>query len=230
MKIPESTTLVSGLAGAGEQSLADVAYATLEEMIVTLKLAPGSAVSESTLSKLLNIGRTPIREALQRLARDYLVNILPRRGIIVSEINIRQQLKMLEVRREIDRLLATAAARRANEAERVQFQEIADCLDRVSREKDEMGFVRLDRDFNLLLAQASRNEFAASSMEPMQALSRRFWYIHFKQVGDLPLISRLHADVCRAIAGGDPKKAGAASDRLLDYIEEFTRATVSVDV
>lgn len=230
MKIPESTTLVSGLAGAGEQSLADVAYATLEEMIVTLKLAPGSAVSESTLSKLLNIGRTPIREALQRLARDYLVNILPRRGIIVSEINIRQQLKMLEVRREIDRLLATAAARRANEAERARFREIADCLDRVSHEKDEMGFVRLDRDFNLLLAQASRNEFAASSMEPMQALSRRFWYIHFKQVGDLPLISRLHADVCRAIAEGDPKKAGAASDRLLDYIDEFTRATVSVDV
>jgi DNA-binding GntR family transcriptional regulator len=230
MKIPESSTLASGLAGAEEQSLADVAYARLEEMIVTLKLPPGGAVSEATLSKLLDIGRTPIREALQRLARDYLVNILPRRGIIVSEINIRQQLKMLEVRREIDRLLATAAARRANAEERARFREIADCLDRVEREKDEMGFVRIDRDLNLLVAQASRNEFAATAMEPMQALSRRFWYIHFKQVGDLPLISRLHAEVARAIADADVKRAGEASDRLLDYIEEFTRATVSVDV
>ena len=69
---------------APAQSLTDRAYADLEEMIVTLKLAPGSAVSEQELANYLGIGRTPIREALQRLARERLVSILPRRGIIVS--------------------------------------------------------------------------------------------------------------------------------------------------
>ena len=69
---------------APAQSLTDRAYADIEEMIVFLKLAPGSAISEAELSGHLGIGRTPIREALQRLARERLVQILPRRGIIVS--------------------------------------------------------------------------------------------------------------------------------------------------
>jgi DNA-binding GntR family transcriptional regulator len=82
-------------------SLTDRAYRDLEEMIVTLQLLPGSAVSETALSQRLGIGRTPIREALQRLARERLVTILPRRGIIVSEINVKSQLRLLEVRREV---------------------------------------------------------------------------------------------------------------------------------
>ena len=85
------------------QSLTDRAYGELEELIVTLKLAPGAAVSEAELSSRLRIGRTPIREALQRLARERLVTILPRRGIVVSEINVARQLRLHEVRRELER-------------------------------------------------------------------------------------------------------------------------------
>src|SRR6476620_2753600 len=87
------------------QSLTDRAYGEIEEMIVTLRLAPGSAVSESALSELLGIGRTPIREALQRLARERLVAIFPRRGIVVTDINVTSQLRLLEVRRELERLI-----------------------------------------------------------------------------------------------------------------------------
>ena len=108
-------------AGPAEASLTDRAYSDLEALIVTLKLAPGSAVSESALSERLGIGRTPIREALQRLARERLVTILPRRGIIVSEINIKSQLRLLEVRREVERLVARSAARRATAEERAQI-------------------------------------------------------------------------------------------------------------
>ena len=84
--------------GPGAQSLTELAYLHLEEMIVTLKLAPGRVVSEFELAELTGIGRTPIREALQRLAREHLVSILPRRGIVVSEINLGQQLPLLEER------------------------------------------------------------------------------------------------------------------------------------
>ena len=87
-----------------DASLSDRAYRRLEEMIVTLQLAPGAVVSESALSKRLGIGRTPIREALQRLARERLVVVLPRRGIMVSEINVSTQLRLLEARRELEQI------------------------------------------------------------------------------------------------------------------------------
>src|SRR5687767_1581994 len=82
------------------ESLTDRAYTEIEELIVTLQLAPGSVLSEQMLSERLAIGRTPIREALQRLAREGLVMILPRRGVMVSAIDVKSQLRLLEVRRE----------------------------------------------------------------------------------------------------------------------------------
>jgi DNA-binding GntR family transcriptional regulator len=83
------------------ESLTERAYRQIEELIVTLQIPPGTVVSEASLSERLAIGRTPIREALQRLARERLVVVLPRRGIMVSEINVRTQLRLLEVRREL---------------------------------------------------------------------------------------------------------------------------------
>ena len=214
---------------APAQSLTDRAYADIEEMIVFLKLAPGSAISEAELSAHLGIGRTPIREALQRLARERLVQILPRRGIIVSGIDVSGQLRLLEVRRELERLIATSAARRATDTERVRFRELAAAFEQAARINDDVSFMRVDRDFNVLCSAASHNEFAANAMSLMHSLSRRFWYIHYKQAADMPQTAKLHADIARAISAGDEDAAAAAMDRLLDNIETFTRATVSTD-
>jgi len=212
------------------QSLTDRAYAELEEMIVTLKLAPGSGVSEAELSNHLGIGRTPIREALQRLARERLVAILPRRGIIVSDINVGRQLRLHEVRRELERLIARTAARRATSAQRARFRELARLFEKSARVNDDITFMRTDREFNLLCSSAAHNEFAAGAMSLMHGLSRRFWYIHYQEAADMPLTAKLHADIARAIAARDEKRAADASDKLLDNIEKFTRDTVSTDV
>jgi DNA-binding GntR family transcriptional regulator len=212
-----------------EKSLTDRAYSMLEEMIVTLKLPPGKAVSEQRLSQALGIGRTPIREALQRLARERLVTILPRRGIIVSEINVKSQLRLLEVRREVERLVARSAARRALPEERARFAEIARIFEQAAKANDETTFIRIDREFNELCSKAARNEFAAGAMGLMHSLSRRFWFIHYKQAADMPLTAKLHADIARAISKGSEDAAAKALDRLVDNIEEFTRATVGVD-
>jgi DNA-binding GntR family transcriptional regulator len=209
-----------------DHSLTDQAYAKLEELIVTLQLAPGEIVSEAALSKQLRIGRTPIREALHRLARERLVNILPRRGITVSEINVGAQLRLLEVRREIERLVARSASRRASDVERAQFAGLAKAFEGAARSDDETAFMRTDRAFNELCLVAAHNEYAAGTMMLMNSLSRRFWFIHYRQAADMPLAAKLHAAVARAIAKGDAKAAATASDRLLDYIEAFTRSTV----
>ena len=197
---------------------------------MTLKLAPGAVVSEAELAARLGIGRTPIREALQRLARERLVNILPRRGIVVSEINVKSQLRLLEVRRELERLVSRSAARRATDDERKQFRRIAAKFEKSATTNDDVAFMRTDREFNSLQAAATHNEFAIGAMGLMHGLSRRFWYIHYTQAADMPATAKLHGDIARAIADGDEERAGKASDRLLDAIEKFTRDTVASDV
>jgi DNA-binding GntR family transcriptional regulator len=207
-------------------SLTEQAYTQLEEMIVTLVLEPGTALSETALSAELGIGRTPVREALQRLARQGLVLVLPRKAILVTESDPRRQLLVLEVRREIERLLARTSAERATAAERERFATIARGMEAAFQKRDDRAFMRLDREFNTLLAEASHNEYAVRVMRSLNGLSRRFWYQHYKQAADLPKMAKLHADEASAIASGNAAKAQTASDRLIDYVEEFTRATV----
>ena len=137
-----SSTARKGLRAARPESLTDKAYAVLEEMIVTLQLEPGEVLSETALSQELEIGRTPIREALQRLNREGLVQILPRKGILVSDINPRKQLLLLEVRRELERLIARSAAQRATDDERAQFIAIADGMEAAASENDDISFMR----------------------------------------------------------------------------------------
>jgi DNA-binding GntR family transcriptional regulator len=210
------------------ESLTEQAYRIIEEQIVTLRLKPGDVLSEQLLSASYKIGRTPIREALQRLAREGLITILPRKGILVSDINPRNQLLVLEVRREIERLLSRAGAERATPRQRQQLIDMARGMDQAARTNDDMSFMRLDREFNRLMIEAAHNDYAARSMKLLQGLSRRFWYMHYRTAGDLPLCARLHANQARAIAKGDTEAAARASDKLMDYVENFTRATVSV--
>jgi DNA-binding GntR family transcriptional regulator len=212
---------------ARPETLTEQAYRQLEEEIVTLRLEPGEFLSESALATSLKIGRTPIREALQRLAREGLVTILPRKGILVSETDPRKQLLVLEVRRELERLLARLGAQRASEEQRARLREIADGMDRAAKTNDDIVFMRLDRELNLLISAAAHNDYATRAMRSLHGHSRRFWYLHYKQAADLPLCARLHANQARAIADGKPERAGEATDRLIDYTETFTRATVT---
>jgi DNA-binding GntR family transcriptional regulator len=208
-------------------SLAEQAYIKLEEMIVTMRLAPGTAIAEASLSEQLGIGRTPIREALHRLARERLITILPQRGVIVSDINVGNQLKVLEVRRELERLIARSAARRADEKQVQQFREIAAQLEEAARSNDSEAFMNYDREFNKLSTVAARNEFLSGAIDLINSLSRRFWFAHFQRFADMPRSARLHANVALAIADRDVQGAADASDALLDYIEQFTRDTLA---
>ncbi|MDP1909702.1 MAG: GntR family transcriptional regulator [Hyphomicrobium sp.] len=210
------------------ETLTEQAYRVIEEQIVTLRLKPGDVLSEQMLSASFKIGRTPIREALQRLAREGLITILPRKGILVSDINPRSQLLVLEVRREIERLLSRLSAERASAEQRVQFDEIARGMDQAAKANDDIAFMRLDRELNHLIIEAAHNDYAARAMKLLQGLSRRFWYMHYREAADLPLCARLHANQARAIAKGDGSLAGRTCDDLIDYTENFTRATVSL--
>ena len=210
-------------------SLTAQAYERIEQLSVQLELQPGAALSEAELSARLGIGRTPVREALQRLAREHLVQILPQRGVLVSEIDVKRQLRLLETRREVERLVARSAARRASEVERKRFSELAREFSVVARNGDHERFLRADKEFNDLSVRSARNEFAAGAMGLMHGLSRRFWYMHHRQANDTETMASLHADLADAIAKGDEAGAASALDRLIDHNEAFTRLTVSTD-
>lgn len=207
--------------------LSERAYAAIEQRIATCVFAPGMVLSEKELSKELGIGRTPIREALQRLALDGMVDILPRRGVLVSSLDVRTHLRLLEVRREVERLVARSAAARATEQERQAFSALVESMQDAARNDDEERFMQLDQDLNALLQQAARNEFATKAIGFMSGLSRRFWFMHRQRdARDLNAVVEHHIGLAKAIASGDPDLAGWASDALMDYVESFTRAAM----
>ena len=207
-------------------SLSDKAYEQLEELIVTMKLAPGTPVSESQLSTMLGIGRTPIREAIQRLSHEHLVSVMPKRGIFISDLNPQKQLKVLETRRELERLICKKSAKRCNLEERKQFERMAKDFKKAAKEKNEKLFLKVDKELNDLTIIASKNEYASKALSMLHGMSRRFWFGNFHQIGDITVAAMLHADIADAICEGNEKEAGLAVDKLLDYIEEFTRKTV----
>jgi len=206
-----------------EQTLTDKAYEIIEEQIITQELAPGELLSEKLLSQELNIGRTPVREALQRLAQGGLVNILPRRGIMVSEINVGAQLRMLEVRKEIERVLARSATQRATEKEREQFKKLASQFRQSAVQEDDLLFMRVDKEFNELIAKTARNEFAEKAISLMSGLSRRFFYNFYKETANLKTSADLHAKVAEAVASKKIDQAMEASDNLMAHIVELTK-------
>ena len=208
------------------QSQSALAYQLIEELIVNATLTPGTKVSEKGLSDRLGLGRTPVREALQRLAAEGTVTVVPRAGVIISPIDITDQFRLIEVRRELERLLAMRAARLATAEEKDGFRALGTRFAQAAEKEDAEAFIQSDRDFNQLIASSARNKYALLAMAPIQAQTRRFWYQYFSRFGDLRKVSLLHAGVAAAISAGDEGAARAASDALIDYVEAYTRKTL----
>jgi len=207
--------------------LAAQALDRLEEMIVTLQLEPGSLWSEGALASLTGFGRTPVREALKRLESRHLVRIVQRHGVQITEINVEQQLLLLETRRELERLVASRAARRRSVTEAQWFSECARALRDAGVRGDVLAFFRAHVEAEALALRATRNPFLCTAISPCHAMSRRFYYLHNRTAKDLKLACDHHADVMEAIADGDEGRAAVAAEAVLDYVEGFTRATLT---
>lgn len=208
-------------------SLVEHAYKQLEEMLVTLEFPPNMFLSEEELSRRLNIGRTPVREAVKRLEVDGLIKVLPRRGLVVTEVDVEQELLLLEVRRELERLVARRAAVHSTKEEKRRLVELADAMEEAAQSGDQITYVRLDKEFNDLVVNAARNPVAKRAIAPLHTAHRRFWFIHYQyRTENLPRGAARHAALMRAIATGDSGAAAMASDELMDLIEDLTSAVM----
>lgn len=209
-------------------SQADRAYDELEERIVTLALRPGEVVSENMLASLLGMGRSPVRDAIKQLAREGLVVILPKRGVMIAEVDVRRQLELLEARRQVERFVAAAAAARATPRERETFATLAAAMEDAGNRDDGVSFLKLDKDFHEQMLATARNRYAAAMLGLVQSQARRFFYAFYQQTTTVPETARLHAQVARAISQGDSAAAQLAFDQLMDNVDAFTRATLDL--
>jgi DNA-binding GntR family transcriptional regulator len=210
-----------------QTKLSDQAYKRLEELIVTLKLQPGSVVTEADLIRTIEIGRTPTREALQRLASQGLVTPLPRRGILINQLNLAQYFAVLHTRRVLDRLIATSAARKATRQQRLVLQQCSATMRKAAAKNDMSEFMRVDHEFDRILEEAAQNPFAAHASAPLHIHCRRLWYT-YRHDRDVAQTARLHSKLITAVARGNESAAAKAADGIIDYLEEFTRKTIEV--
>jgi len=205
-------------AGTSKNSLAEQAYRLLEEKLVTLQLAPGAMVSEGDLIDMTNIGRTPVREAIQRLAHQELLKVIPRKGLMVSPVSQTGMLNILETRKPLERLVVYRASLHAKDEQRSALSAIARSL-AVSHERfDE--FLRLDYELDVLLDQCSGNPFTSTALAPLRSHSRRFWYFHRAQIQLSDAIT-VHGQMARLVARRDYNGAQKASDAIIAVLERL---------
>ncbi len=211
---------------SGAVYLKDKAFRDLELMIVNGTLKPGQWVSESDLMQISGHTRAPVRSAIQRLADEALLSIVPRRGAQICPIEYTEQFRALELRRVVERLAAKSAAKRATADQRKKFAALAKEFRKLSVPDDQDMMTELDTQCFSLLIIASDNKFLARALTSVKGLSRRFWILHQQQYGNIKRISAAHAAVAQAISEGDEAGADKAVSELIDYVEEFTLEVV----
>jgi DNA-binding GntR family transcriptional regulator len=208
--------------------LSDKAYWEIERRIITQELRPGHYLSERELAQQYNLGRTPVREALQRLARAGLVRIVPRRGVAVSDIDYRAEIEILPVRRELLRLMARLAAKKRTSMEATGFGQIAEAVSGAAGEGDALAFIQCECRFHNLLGTACRNDYAASGMQLIQGHYARFWYTLYQEHSDLASIAGLYRHLAVRIGEHQAEAATNVCDELIGKQEAIVRGLLEL--
>lgn len=204
--------------------LSDKAYELIRHKIITLEMPPLSAIDESVLMAGLEIGRTPIREALQRLAAEGLVSIVPRRGIFVTDVSITDLQKIFELRMVLEGFCARLAAERATPRQIAEVEAVIRELDAVPDE-DARALLAIDERFHTFLYQAAGNQFLADSLEHLQALSFRIFYLVLNRLGSVRWTVEQHREIIDVLQAQD----GARAEVLLQqHIYQFQQEIKAV--
>lgn len=196
-------------------SLADRAYLSIRELIVSLELAPGALIDERQLVETLGIGRTPVREALRRLAQEQLVEVFPRRGMFVTGVDVRDLARISEVRAALEPEAARLAAERATDEER---DELASLSDQIKRGADLMG---LDERIHRAVYAAAHNHLLEKTLGEYYVLALRIWMIALDRAQDLADAVEAHRDLVHEIVVGN---SDGAAKVMRAHVENFEQA------
>ena len=199
------------------------AYRALERLIVMLQLAPGSFVTEGTLIDRLGLGRTPVREAIQRLGWEGLLEIRPRAGIFIAPLHPADWIRVIDARRGVEVVLARSAARHITREGSDRFHESALAMQKAAITGNVPAFLDADKTLDEALAFAASNDFAARLAAPLQTHSRRFWFRYKADTG-LAEAAENHVTLIRSILSGDEDAAAKDAKRLMALLRGHAEA------
>ncbi len=191
-------------------SLADQAYSAIRGLIVTLELEPGALINERELIERIGIGRTPVREALRRLAQERLVEVFPRRGMFVTGVDVRELARLSEVRAVLEPEAARLAAERATDAERAELREL---IAEIGADLDDRGLMELDERIHRAVYRCSHNELLEDTLEQYYMLALRIWMIALDRQHELEDAVQEHRTLLEAIHDGDAEARGGDDAR-----------------
>lgn len=210
-------------------NLSQKAYDMLLELILSLVLEPDRLYSELELSMMIDVGRTPVREAVQKLQSNMLVDVIPRSGIKIAPLKLEDFYLQIEVRRVLEKLIISRAARFATDAERKYIRELSERYRVAAENKDDITSLRTDKEFHEYIATCARNPFAKKALEPFQILEQRLFYIQYKaEELVISRINELHLLLMKEIVDGNIEGACAYSDMMLDSTEELVHARMTM--
>jgi DNA-binding GntR family transcriptional regulator len=197
-------------------SLADKAYHEIRGLIVSLELAPGAVIDERELIERLEIGRTPVREALRRLSHERLVEVYPRRGMFVTGVDVRELARLSEVREVLEPEAARLAAERATDADR---QALAVLLSELEAGGSEL--MDLDERIHRAVYRAAHNDLLEATLEQYYVLALRIWSIALDRAHELEEAVEAHRSLLEAIRAGDGERA---ADTMRAHVQNFEQA------
>jgi len=203
--------------------ISDRAYAELRERIVTLRLAPGTVLREDELMTDLAIGRTPLREAVKRLALENLVAVQPRSGTYVTTVEASDIVYISEVRAELEGQAAELAARRLDGEARERIEALLERIRASARDGNADALMGLDESIHRLVWEAARNPYLTETLDRYFVLSLRIWYVVLDRVPTLSASVLDHARMLEAILAGDESRARTL---MRDHVVEFEREIV----
>ena len=199
-------------------SLAEQVYEQLKEKIITLHFLPGQYLNEGALCAMLGAGRTPVHQALQRLELERLVEIMPRKGVIVQPDSIAEILKILDSRVAVEAELARNAAEQATPEDAEALKTLARRGYGNGQPADVDTFITGDRAFHEQFAKMAGNMVLSEFARSLHERSIRYWYLHLWQTMDTKATIRQHSAIADMIAKGDGDGAAKA---VRDHIESL---------
>jgi DNA-binding GntR family transcriptional regulator len=201
------------------EQLADRAYFGLRDRIVDLRLPPGSTLREDELMREMGIGRTPLREAVKRLALEHLVEVRPRRGTMVTDVHAEDIARFAEVRAELEPHAARLAAERMPDELRAQAALLTAEVE-VAEGQDAEALMRLDERIHRLAWRAAGNPYLEATLEGYWALSLRVWHLVLDRVPSLPGAVHEREALLDALLSGDGGRAEAV---MREHVVAFER-------
>ncbi|ORE97071.1 GntR family transcriptional regulator [Aurantimonas sp. 22II-16-19i] len=213
---PSSGDLVAGRTG----DLTATAYERIEELFVSMQLAPGAFIRTQDIQARVGLGRTPVHQAVRRLAAETLLEIVPRNGLRIAPIDLARERRLAVLRRDLIRFVTEAAMRNMTPNDRARVHYLRRQLASEAGPMTVDRFNAIDKSFDVLLIQASGERFLERALRPLHAIARRTGYLNLTRIsGEVGLAKTVesHIAIMDAVLAGDEKAAREACDALVAY-------------